>query len=410
MAIDFPPQGVLLAFTRQERQTLLDDTSAVPPHILHKIEAAPWEGESVRVWLDLDDLEELVDGVSWEVSNATSERREQLFLDLYDRLGASFGQAVGIDLVGGDGQPIQELVKGFVEFMADEKRKDPEWMIEEFARLVAEQNQLPLPELGGLSADQALLLHNCGWWAEPFPIRLEPNLSFEQVRQTQFLHNVRAFLRAVEEWGGAPTTAKGNLTRAFVEHMLERLSLKPDYLVMMRKVCKVINESDVWALHIARVVCQVGRLVRKHKKRFVLTRKARELLQEDRAGALYQHLFHTMFREFNLDYISHWAEVPGIQETIPYELYRIAQLPLGQDHDIEGLVPIVFVPAVREQISRASPMEDAAEWLMKDHLLRPLESFGLVKIVAGKRKPPSVDLMNRVRRLPLFDVFIRFEL
>jgi hypothetical protein len=47
---------------------------------------------------------------------------------------------------------------------------------------------------------------------------------------------------------------------------------------------------------------------------------------------------------------------------------------------------------------------------MKDHLLRPLESFGLVKIVAGKRKPPSIDLMNHVRRLPLFDAFIRFEL
>ncbi|MGB9300986.1 MAG: hypothetical protein WCD51_10395 [Anaerolineae bacterium] len=410
MMLDFPPQGVLLAFTRQERETLLDDTSAVPPHIIHKIAAAPWEGDSVRVWLDLDDLEELVDGVSWEVSNATSERREQLFLDLYDRLAASFGQAVGIDLVGGDGQPIQELVKGFVEFMADEKRHDPEWVREALARLVDEQNRRPLPELGGLSPDQAFLLHNCGWWADPFPIRLEPELSFEQVGQTEFFHNVRAFLQAVDDFQGAPTTAKGNLTRAFVAHMLELLTLPPGYLEMIRQVCKVINESDVWPLHIVRAVCQVGGLVRKRKKRFWVTRKARELLQEDRAGALYHYLFDTMFRQFNLAYLTRVDEVPGIQETIPYELYRIGQLPLGRDHQIEGLVPMVFMPVVCQEIAMFSSQVDTPEWLLEDFLLHPLESFGLVEIVAGKRKPPSFSRENQVRRLPLFDAFIRFEL
>ena len=410
MIFDFPPQGMLLVLTRQEREALLHDTSAVPPHILHKIEAAPWEGESVRVWLDLDDLEALLDGVAWEVDSATSERREQLFLDLYDRLGASFGQAVGIDLVGGDGQPIQELVKGFVEFMADEKRKDPEWMIEEFARLVAEQNRHPLPELGGLSPDQAFLLHNCGWWADPFPIRLEAELSFEQVGQTQFLHNVRAFLQAVDDFEGAPTTAKGNLTRAFVAHMLDLLALRPGYLEMMRQVCKVINESDVWPLHIVRAVCQVGGLVRKRKKRFVVTRKARGMLQEDRAGALYHHLFDTMFRQFNLAYLTRVDAVPGIQETVPYELYRIGQLPLGQAHDIEGLVPTVFGPVVRQEIAAYSSQEDTPQWLLEDFLLHPLESFGLVEIVARKRKPPSFSRENQVRRLPLFDAFIRFEL
>jgi hypothetical protein len=405
MVIQFPPQGVLLALTRQERQTLLHHTTVVPPHILQQIQAAPWEGDSVRVWLSLDDLEELLDAVAWEVDSAPSERREQLLLDLYERLAASFRQIVGID-----DEPIQQLVKGFVEFMAEEERHDPERMREALARLADEQNRRPLPELGGLSPQQAFLLHTCGWWAEPFPIRLEPNLSFEQVGRTQFFHNVRAFLQAVDEWEGAPTTAKGNLTRAFVAHMLEVLTLPSDYLVMIRKVCKVINESDVWALHIARAVCQVGRLVRKYKKRFVLTRKARELLQEDRAGALYFHLFDTMFRGFNLAYLTRVDKVPGIQETIPYELYRIGQLPLGQDHDIEGLVPMVFMPAVREEIALYSSRVDSPQWLLKSFLLRPLESFGLVKVVARKPKPPDIDLMNQVRRLPLFDAFIRFEL
>lgn len=408
MFVDFPPQGMLLSFTSQERQLLLQDAPAIPSYVLDRIAAAPRQGEGVRVWLDLEDVAELLQGIATEAERATSRGRQESLLDLYARLLWDFGRTVGLDRMVGDATSLEELSRRLLGLLV-EAGFDPESASEELARLIDEQAQRPEPELGGLSRNQLYLLHTCGWWAEPFPIRLEPNLSFEQVAQTQFFRNVRVFLQAVDEWEGAPTTARGNLTRAFVEHMLERLVLKPDYLAMMRRVCKVINESDVWPLHIARVVCEVGKLVRKYKKRFVLTRKGRELLQKDRAGALYHHLFDTMFRRFNLDYLSHWADVPGIQDTIPYELYRIGQLPLGQDHDIEELIPIVFAPAVREEISRTSPMADAAEWLMKDHLLRPLESFGLVKVVAGKHKPPSVDLMNRVRRLPLFDAFIRFE-
>lgn len=409
MILGFPPQGMLLAFTRQERQALLEGARAVPSHILDRIAAAPWQGESVRVWLELDDLEELLQGLATEADRATSRRRQELFLDLYARLLADFSRAVGLDSIAVDKTPLEELFRGFMQIM-DQPGFDPQSASEALARLIDEQNRRPLPELGGLSPHQAFLLHTCGWWADPFPIRLVQTLSYEQVGQTPFLHNVRAFLRAADEFEGAPTTAKGNLTRAFVGHMLELLRLRPGRLEMIRQACKVINESDVRALHIVRVICQLGGLVRKYKKRFVVTRKGRELLREDRAGALYHHLFDTMFRQFNLAYLTRLDEVPGIQETFPYELYRIALLPMEQAHEIEDLVPVVFLPAVHEEIAEYTYPLDAPEWMLKNFLLRPLEGFGLVEIVAGKRKPPSVDLMNRVRRLPLFDAFIRFEL
>jgi hypothetical protein len=409
MIVDSPPQGLLFVLSRQERQALLQDTSAVPPHILLKIETAPWQGENVRVWLDLDELEALLQGLATEADRAASRRREELFFDLYARLLTSFGRAVGLESLTLDKTLLQELSRGFMRVL-EQPEFDPQSASEALAHLIDEHNRRPLPELGGLSPHQAFLLHNCGWWADPFPIRLVQNLSFEQVGQTPFFHNVRAFLQAVEEWEGAPTTTTGNLTRAFVGHMLDLLRLRPGRLEMIREVCKVINEPDVWQLHIVRVICQIGGLVRKYKKRFVITRKARGLLQADRAGALYGHLFDTMFRRFNLAYLTRVDEVPGIQETIPYELYRIAQLPLGQAQEIEDLVSVVLVPAVHEEIAEHASLVDTPEWLLKNFLLRPLEGFGLVEIVAGKHKPPSVDLMNRVRRLPLFDAFLRFEL
>jgi hypothetical protein len=409
MTLGFPPQGVLLNLTRQERQTLLEGASAVPPHILHKIEAATWEGESVRVWLYLDDLEELLQGLSTDAGRATSRPREELLLNLYTRFLADFGRAVGLDATAVDAGPVQELLEGVMRSV-EQSGFDPHSASASLAHLIDKQNRRPLLELGGLSPHQAFLLHTCGWWADPFPIQLDENLSSEQVGETTFLHNVRAFLQAVDQFEVIPTTAKGNLRRAFVEQMLDLLTLPPGHLEMLRQVCKVINESDVWPLHIVRVLCQVGGLVRKHRKRFVVTRKGRELLREERIGALYHHLFDTMFRQFNLAYLTRVDQVPGIQETFPYELYCIAQLPLEQAHEIEDLVPVVFRPVVREEISAYTSRSDAPQSLLKDLLLHPLEGLGLVEIVAGKRNPPSVDLMNHVRRLPLFDAFIRFEL
>jgi hypothetical protein len=377
MVMDSEPQGALLTFSRQERDALLHDTRAVPSHIHNKMAAAPCDGERVRVWLELDDLEELVNAVAWEANHAAYPEREKLLLDLYHRLANTLDKALGIDRPESDAFAIREMFRAFAK-LDEGAPGDPESAQEELARRKVELNQRSLPELGGLSPYHTCLLNYCGWWDEPFPIRLKPNLSFEQVGQTRFLRHVRAFLQAVEDSDGAPTTAQGNLKRVFVAHMLDRMDLEPDYLERMRQVCKVINESDIWPLHIARVVCQVAKLVRKYKKRFVLTRKGRELLPQDQAGALYRCLFHTMFREFNLDYISHHADVPVIQATLPFALYRISQLPLGQDHDIEGLVPIVFVPAVELDISRVWSREEAPEWLLEDHVLRPLESFGLV--------------------------------
>ena len=70
---------------------------------------------------------------------------------------------------------------------------------------------------------------------------------------------------------------------------------------------------------------------------------------------------------------------------------------------------IVFVPAVQLEISQVWSHEEAQEWLLEDHVLRPLESFGLVEIVRGETKPGRFHSSHRVRRLPLFDDFIRFD-
>jgi hypothetical protein len=53
-----------------------------------------------------------------------------------------------------------------------------------------------------------------------------------------------------------------------------------------------------WALHLVRVICQLGGLLRKAKMRFSVTRKGQAMLAEGRAGELYRQIFDTALARY----------------------------------------------------------------------------------------------------------------
>ena len=409
MIVNFRPKGVPVVFTRQERKKLLDDSIAVPPEILRQLEAAPCEGDRVRVWLDLDNLEHLVNGVAADANHAKTKRQERFFDGLYARLVEAFDRACGSDGKPGNGHAVENLAEGLMDLMAQAGTDAPDWIKEAMARRIDRKNISRLPELGDLSPEQAFFLNHSGWWAEPFPMRLASDLPFERVNESVFLRNARTLLQAADEAKGAPATAKGNLSRAFVARMLDVFELPPGELDAIRRYNKVVNEHDVWELHLARVICQGGGLLRKAKKRFAVTRKAKGMLGEDRAGALYGHLFEATFRKFNLSYLSRLPDAPGVQATAPYALYRIGRLPAGKVYEIDELVDVVFLPAVLEEIAAVSDYPEAPRWLLEGCLFRPLDRLGLVEILPEEGKTHAKSLRHRVRKLPLFDAFLRFD-
>src|SRR6266513_3927816 len=78
------------------------------------------------------------------------------------------------------------------------------------------------------------------------------------------------FLAALAEKDGAPATATGNLTRIFVSQMFDHLKLTQLPRDSIRRFCKVVNEQDVRALHLVRVISECAKLVARRKKRFHL--------------------------------------------------------------------------------------------------------------------------------------------
>jgi hypothetical protein len=245
-------------------------------------------------------------------------------------------------------------------------------------------------------------------WEDHYgPIRLSGDLNPAELQASVFYQNTRALLTALAESDGVAATATGNLNRAFVRQMFAGLLMPQRTRETMLSVCKVLNEQDVWALHLVRVVSESGGLLAQRKKKFQLTRAGRELLAEGQAGALFRKLFLSYFRKFDLHYDFFLREVTGIQETMAVILWRLDTI--ARDWlPVRGLAPQLLLPGVLAQLHQAmSSPHDTEEWILAGYVLNPLFDLGLIE-KAGKSEWPNIGEEDRFRVTALWRSFISF--
>jgi hypothetical protein len=266
------------------------------------------------------------------------------------------------------------------------------------------------PEPGSHEAFDAFAfgLLQADWESATGPMRFNPSVTRSDLADAAFFQNTRLFLAILAADQGTPATATGNLTRAFVGSLFDRLILSQTARESIRHVCKVVNELDVWPLHLARVVAECAGLVARRNKRFQLTRAGRELLPDDHAGALFRRLFLAYFRKFDLRYDFNLRDVPLIQSSMAVILWRLDSV--ARDWTpVRGLAQQVLMRQVFEQLHAAmkSPY-DKEEWILGGYVLRPLLDLGLLE-----RKSPSewpgVTEKDEIRTSPLWRKFIHFE-
>jgi hypothetical protein len=250
-----------------------------------------------------------------------------------------------------------------------------------------------------------LLLAN---WEDPGgPLRLSESLTLADLAGAVFFANARLFLAALAEDDGVPATASANLNRAFVGRMFSEMVFPQVHRESLLRVSKVINEQDVWPLHLVRVICQCAGAVALRKKRFRLTKAGRALLPDDRAGALYRRLFLAYFRKFDLLYDFRFREAPGIQHTMAVILWRLDTVARGWA-PVQGLAPNVLLPGVLEQMRQAmvSPY-DKEEWILAGYVLNPLLRLGLIERRKGG-EGSHVTEEDSIRVTALWRKFIGF--
>ena len=170
-------------------------------------------------------------------------------------------------------------------------------------------------------------------------------------------------------------------------------------------VSKVINEQDVWTLHIVRVVCQAAGLVHRKKNKFLVPKKHHPLLSDERAGELYTLLFRAYFTELNLGYGDRLPTLACIQHTIPYSVYRLGRI-ADRYRGIEELARQILLPAVEKEVREAiSSIYLKMEWILGRRIIEPLEKFGLLEYKRKQHKGYSE--IEAARKTELLDRFVR---
>lgn len=245
------------------------------------------------------------------------------------------------------------------------------------------------------------------WESTSGPIRFRTDTTLTDLAGVGFFVNTRHFLTALAEAGGTATTATGNLNRVFVAQMFDRLLLPVASRESLGQFCKVMNEHDLWPLHLVRVMSECAGLVARRNKRFRLTRIGREMLPESQAGVLYRKLFIAYFRRFDLRYDFHFRDVPGIQMTMAVILWRLVTV-ARRWTPVRGLAQQILLPRVLEELHSTMTFEyDTEEWILGGYVLHPLLDFGLIEKKDGGDWP-GVTEKDSIRISPLWGKLIEF--
>jgi hypothetical protein len=247
------------------------------------------------------------------------------------------------------------------------------------------------------------------WNAPNSPIQMADDLSYDEVKYVLFFDQARQFLRLMEENRGAPLTAMGNLNRAYVALMMEKLDWLRRHMAPLVDlgVCKVFNEQDVRPLEVLHGVCEYGKLIHKRRNRAFVTNKGRELLAAAHAGSLYRLLLLTLFQQFDLDFLSGYRETPYVQDSMAVILWRL-QMMARDWATAEQLTGEVFLYSVSDQIKAVSPWPTAEAAVLADEVLEPLTWFGLLVCDQPLERWHHRD-KPKYRKSPLFDRFLTFN-
>lgn len=247
---------------------------------------------------------------------------------------------------------------------------------DQLALTVEAYNRSPSAEFAGLSPYQISNLLTADWDGDG-ALSLNPDLSVEKISGCLYYRCTRRLLHKVDRRGGLPTTARGNLTRRVVRELISEcdISSLPEDLQL--------NEQDVAQIHIPRVICQLGGLLRRRGRKFHLTKRGRRLLEPRRAGELYRHLFDTFFRKFNLAYLDGSVENHALQDTVAFTLYALSRQQSGWQ-SIQTLAPRILLPAAFEAALDFG--EEQPAWQAYTRVLLPMYYFGLLEFRMVKKE------------------------
>lgn len=380
-----PNNMVRIELTSKEQKAILKHCQSLDRSVYDRIANA----RDGVLHLLIEDCQSLRECVHVEVDRAKKPKVQDVLGKLYNKLTPN---------------PITRDIAEEISGHNFESLEDANELLQE---MMDRRNTAPDAEMGGLSPEQVSRLIYLPWDDNNFPLKFNKELSCSDIKDSIFFTNTAIFLKTLVEMEKEPTaTAGGSLNRKIVKKLFDTLILDEDDKRFVLGYNKVINEIDVFPLHVARIVCESAGIIHKRKNKFLVTKKYQNLLSEDKTGELYHLLFNAYFRKFNIGYLDVSPDWDCIQDTVAYSLHRIGEVACD-NIDMEDLSNKMLLPAVKDEVNASLTPYTSIEWILSTRIVEPLQGFGLLECSYIKKKWQSE--LATVRKTELFDKFIRVE-
>lgn len=237
------------------------------------------------------------------------------------------------------------------------------------------------------------------------PIRLAADLTPEEVQLSAVARNALVLLRAAADAGpGLKMTATGNLSRAVVMAMCDRIDWPSFDKAKTFEYYKVVNEPDVLPLHFVRSIVQAATLLRPYKGHLRISPAGRRMLEEPGQRTLQAVLFHVALWHIELNHLTEHLLGDWPQCDAGLVLWSLS-VAANDWQSRERLTRLCTIP-----IEAVMDREwDTAAFAMDTQIIRTLEWFGLLECKKLDREPGEVVGRRLYRKTALFDRFLSFD-
>lgn len=254
-------------------------------------------------------------------------------------------------------------------------------------------NTTPQKDLGGLTPAQLQNLFIRGWWENDGPVKLSADIPQTEAAAVPIVNNVGTMLRSIADRSGKKglkATVTGKLPRSVINDVIPFL-IDTEYHDSFHLGCgkKAFNEDDLYCLMMQRHISEVAGLLKLKDNYWKVTAKGLKLIEPANAAALLVTLFASMFHDFNLAFLDRYDIDGSLQHTVPYSLWRAANLPAGKEFGTTELAGLV----VHSDFMRINSMPafqgsdvTLGQRVAESRLFRPLSWAGWLKPITGKSK------------------------
>lgn len=269
-------------------------------------------------------------------------------------------------------------------------------------------------QTGGPTSRQVRELLESDWTDPDSLIYLNDNIPVGELIKSPFYYNIRQFLLLLQEEKEFPLTRNGYLKRKIVKKLVRGTRWDEPYVDNLKKTKKNIDETDIWLLYGLRLLLDISGLITEiDEKAYRLNEDYVDLLKEENAGKLYRHIFSTYFRDMNLGFFSTTLELPYLQYSVPYILYKLKTIATSW-MPVEDFAEEALLFSVKVELDTAflGEFEDNFNLFYED-VLTALERFGLIETRKTMKGKQDQNILNsypdQIRITSLLEKFLVFK-